>query len=69
MSIHQFTVKDIDGADVSLEKYIGKVVCIVNVASRWGKTDVNYKQFAELTKKYPQVASVTIIHLNICNNF
>ena len=28
---------------VSLEKYKGHVCIIVNVASKWGKTDVNYK--------------------------
>ena len=30
-------------AQVSLEKYKGHVCIIVNVASKWGKTDVNYK--------------------------
>jgi glutathione peroxidase-family protein len=33
-SIYEFTVKDIDGNDVSLEKYRGKVALIVNVASQ-----------------------------------
>ncbi|CAI0438560.1 unnamed protein product [Linum tenue] len=35
-SIHDFTVKDIDGNDVSLSKFKGKVLLIVNVASRCG---------------------------------
>jgi cytochrome oxidase Cu insertion factor (SCO1/SenC/PrrC family) len=32
-SVYDFTVKDIDGKDVSLTKYKGDVVMIVNVAS------------------------------------
>lgn len=32
-SVYDFTVKDIDGKDVSLTKYMGDVVIIVNVAS------------------------------------
>jgi hypothetical protein len=32
-SIYEFTVKDIDGKDVSLAKYKGDVVLIVNTAS------------------------------------
>ena len=32
-TIHQFTVKDMEGKDVSLSKYKGDVVLIVNVAS------------------------------------
>ncbi|KAL0886012.1 hypothetical protein Bca101_009995 [Brassica carinata] len=34
-TVHNFTVNDIDGNDVSLNKYKGKVMLIVNVASRW----------------------------------
>jgi len=33
-SIYDFTVKDIDGNDVSLDRYKGKVCLIVNVASK-----------------------------------
>ena len=32
-SIYEFTVKDIDGKEISLAKYKGDVVMIVNVAS------------------------------------
>lgn len=38
MSIYDFTVKNIDGEDVSLSKYKGKVLLIVNVASKCGFT-------------------------------
>ncbi|KAF1383995.1 hypothetical protein PFLUV_G00137640 [Perca fluviatilis] len=33
-SIYEFSAKDIDGNDVSLEKYRGYVCIIVNVASK-----------------------------------
>lgn len=33
-SIYEFTMHDIDGAEVSLAKYRGQVCLIVNVASR-----------------------------------
>nr|CAB3500761.1 unnamed protein product [Digitaria exilis] len=34
-SIHEFTVKDCNGKEVSLETYKGKVLLVVNVASKW----------------------------------
>jgi len=46
-----FTVKDIDGKDVALEKYKGKVVLIVNVASKCGLTP-QYEQLEALHEKY-----------------
>jgi len=33
-NIYGFSAKDIDGNDVSMEKYRGKVVLVVNVATR-----------------------------------
>src|SRR5690349_14065262 len=47
----QFTVKDIDGKDVDLSQYKGKVVLMVNVASRCGNTP-QYKQLEEMYSKY-----------------
>jgi glutathione peroxidase len=46
-----FKVKNIDGKDVSLCDYKGKVVLIVNVASKCGYTP-QYKGLEELNKKY-----------------
>jgi len=46
-----FTVKDIDGGDVALSKYRGKVVLIVNVASRCGLTP-QYKDLEALHDRY-----------------
>ncbi|XP_050203396.1 probable glutathione peroxidase 5 [Mercurialis annua] len=51
-SIHQFTVKDARGQDVDLSIYNGKVLLVVNVASKCGFTDVNYTQLTDLYNKY-----------------
>ncbi len=37
-NIYGFTMKDIDGNDVPLSKYKGKVLVIINVASKCGLT-------------------------------
>ena len=64
-SVYQFKVRNIDGETVSLAQYQGKVLVIVNVASRWGKTDVNYRQLVELTEKYPELRVLAFP----CNQF
>lgn len=51
-SIYDFTVKDIRGNDVSLSDYNGKVLLIVNVASKCGLTHSNYKELNVLYEKY-----------------
>ncbi|MEM1294206.1 MAG: glutathione peroxidase [Verrucomicrobiota bacterium] len=38
-TIYDFTAKSIDGADVAMKDYSGKVLLIVNVASQCGVTD------------------------------
>ena len=47
----EFKVKDIDGKDVDLSKYEGKVVLMVNVASKCGLTP-QYEQLQALHEKY-----------------
>jgi glutathione peroxidase len=46
-----FTVKDINGQDTKLSQYKGKVVMIVNVASKCGYTP-QYEQLEAVYKKY-----------------
>nr|WP_303652727.1 glutathione peroxidase [Paludisphaera mucosa] len=50
-SVLDFHVKDIDGADVALSKYQGKVLLLVNTASQCGLTP-QYKGLEEVYKKY-----------------
>lgn len=51
-SIYEFTVKDIHGNEVPLNNYQGKVLLIVNVASKCGLTQSNYKELNILYERY-----------------
>ncbi|XP_030466230.1 probable phospholipid hydroperoxide glutathione peroxidase [Syzygium oleosum] len=51
-TLYDFTVKDIDSKDVSLSKFKGKVLLIVNVASKCGLTTSNYKELSHVYEKY-----------------
>ncbi len=50
-SIYDITVKDIDGKDTTLNAYKGKVILIVNVASKCGFTP-QYKNLEAVYLKY-----------------
>ena len=50
-SIYDFTMKDIDGKDVKLDAYKGKVVMIVNTASKCGYTP-QYEGLQKIYDKY-----------------
>ena len=51
MSIYDFNVKTIDGQEISMSKYKGKVLLIVNVASKCGFTS-QYEGLENLYEKY-----------------
>ncbi|MBO0861506.1 MAG: glutathione peroxidase [Chloracidobacterium sp.] len=50
-SVLDFTMKSIDGLDVKLDSYSGKVLLLVNVASKCGYTP-QYKGLESLYEKY-----------------
>ena len=51
MSVYDFSVKDQRGEDCSLSQYKGKVLLIVNTATKCGFTK-QYKELEELYEKY-----------------
>lgn len=66
--IYKFTAKDINGEEVSLEKYKGHVCIIVNVASRCGHTTSNYEGFNKLFASYADEKGLRILAFP-CNQF
>ena len=58
-TVYDFTVKDIDGKDVSLAQYKGKVLLFVNVASMCGNTP-QYKDIQNLYEKYSSKGLVVL---------
>ena len=65
-SLYDFTVKDIDGKDVKLSDFKGKVILIVNVASQCGFT----KQYTGLQEIYQKYKDKGFVVLGFpCNQF
>ena len=61
-----FSMKSLDGKDVDLKKYAGKVVLIVNVASECGLTP----QYTELQAMYEKYKDKGLVVLGFpCNQF
>jgi glutathione peroxidase len=64
MSLHDFTLNRLDGKPQNLNEYSGKVVLIVNVASRCGFT----KQYAGLQKLHLDMEKKGLVILGIPSN-
>jgi glutathione peroxidase len=58
-SVLDFTMKSIDGEDVKLDGYSGKVLLLVNVASKCGYTS-QYKGLESVYKKYKEQGLVVM---------
>ena len=58
-SVHEFTVDDIDGDSISLSKYKGQKIMIVNTASKCGLTP-QYKKLQSLYDTYKDSGLVII---------
>ncbi|KAL3288077.1 hypothetical protein HHI36_002528 [Cryptolaemus montrouzieri] len=67
-SVYEFTVNDIHGQPVSLEKYKGHVLIIVNVASKCGYTNNHYTELNELYEQYSESKGLKILGFP-CNQF
>jgi len=66
MSIYRFTAKNIQGEETSLEQFHGKVLLIVNTASKCGFT----RQYKELQELYDQYKGEGFSVLGFpCNQF
>lgn len=65
-TIHDLTMKDIEGKDMPLKNYAGKAVLIVNVASECGYTG----QYAGLQALNQKMAPKGLVVLGVpCNDF
>lgn len=64
-SVFDFTVKDIDGKDISLSQYKGKFLLIVNVASKCGFTP----QYKGLEDLFEELKDNVVVLGFPCNQF
>ncbi|XP_063703293.1 uncharacterized protein LOC134833055 isoform X2 [Culicoides brevitarsis] len=67
-TVYEFTANDIKGEPVSLEKYRGHVLIIVNVASKCGYTAGHYKELNELYDEFAESKGLRILAFP-CNQF
>ncbi len=64
-SVFDFTVKDINGQDISLSQYKGKFLLIVNVASKCGFTP----QYTGLEQLFEELKDNVVVLGFPCNQF
>ncbi len=64
-SIHSFTVRGIDGKDITMASFKGKKILVVNTASKCGYTP----QYEALEKVYEQYKNKLVIIGFPCNQF
>lgn len=51
-SFYDLMDRDMDGKEVPMSKFKGSVICVVNVASKWGVTHLNYTGLTKLADEY-----------------
>ena len=61
---YDFNFKDIDGSNLSLSEYKGKVIIVVNVASQCGFT----KQYEDMQKIWDKYQSKGIVMIGVPSN-
>ena len=66
--LFSFSAKDIYGEEVSLDAFKGKVILIVNVASKCGFTDIGYKELQQIYKDLGYDDHFTVLGFP-CNQF
>ena len=57
-SIYDFKPKDIHGLEVDFNRFKGKVLLIVNVASECGFTDSHYKDLQRISVRYLKIRKI-----------
>ncbi|XP_074643191.1 glutathione peroxidase 7-like [Tubulanus polymorphus] len=68
VNIYSFEVSDIDGNFISLDRFRGKVLLMVNVASECGFTDGHYKALVDLQRTLGKTGSFSVLGFP-CNQF
>jgi len=67
-SVYDFSYTDIDGVEQSMARYKGHVLVVVNLATKWSRTPVNYTQLTELHNKYAASEGFRVLGFP-CNQF